>query len=59
MDFERLKKHIDSADVVEELVILSKRVFGKSSDDVKNVIEMFIAKSYLMGKKNMVKLIDD
>jgi hypothetical protein len=59
MDLEKLKEKIDSTDVVEELIILSKKVFGKSSDDAKNVIEMFITRSYLMGKKNMVKIIDD
>jgi hypothetical protein len=59
MDFEKLKENIDSTDVVEELLILSRKVFGKSNDDVQNVIEMFIAKSYLMGKKNMVKILDD
>ena len=59
MNLEKLKQNINSTDVVEELIILSKKVFGKSSDDVKNVIEMFITKSYLMGKKNMVKTFDD
>ena len=59
MNLEKLKENIHSIEVVEELIILSRKVFGKSSDDVKNVIEMFITKSYLMGKKNMVKSIDD
>jgi hypothetical protein len=59
MNLEKLKETVDSTDVVEELIILSKKVFDKSGDDVKNVIEMFITKSYLMGKKNMVKIIDD
>ena len=59
MNFEKLTKEIDSAQVVEELLILSKKVFGKSSDEVKNVIEMFITKSYLMGKKNTTKTPDD
>ena len=58
MDLEKLKKNLDSTDVVEELIILSGRVFGKSSDEAKNVIQMFITKSYLMGKKNMVKTVD-
>jgi len=58
MSLEKLKEKIDSSDVVEELVILSKKVFDKSSDDVKKVIEMFITRSYLMGKKNMVKTFD-
>ena len=55
MDLGKLKEKIDSIDVVEELIALSGKVFDKSSDDVKNVIEMFITKSYLMGKKNMSK----
>jgi len=59
MNLEKLKENVDSTEVVEELIVLSKKVFSKSSDDVKNVIEMFITKSYLMGKKNMVKTIDD
>jgi hypothetical protein len=59
MDLEKLKERIDSTKVVEELIILSKKVFDKNSDEVKQVIETFITKSYLMGKKNMVKTIDD
>jgi len=55
---EKLKEKIDSSDVVEELIILSKKVFDKSSDDVKNIIETFITRAYLMGKKNMVKTFD-
>ena len=59
MDLEKLKEKIDSTKVVEELIILARKVFDKNSDDVKQVIETFITKSYLMGKKNMVKTIDD
>jgi len=59
MDLEKLKEKIDSTGVVEELIALSKKVFDKSSDDVKKVIEMIITKSYLMGKKNMVKTFDE
>jgi len=59
MDFGKLKEKIDSTDIVEELVILSAKVFNKSSDEAKKVIEMFITKSYLMGKKNMIKTIND
>jgi hypothetical protein len=59
MDLEKLKERIDSTKVVEELIILARKVFDKNSDDVKQVIETFITKSYLMGKKNMVKTIDD
>jgi hypothetical protein len=59
MNWEKLKEKIDSTDVVEGLIDLSKKVFDKSSDDVKKVIEAFITKSYLMGKKNMVKTFDD
>jgi len=59
MDFDKLKEKIDSTDIVEELVILSDKVFNKSSDEAKKVIEMFIAKSYLLGKKNMIKTIND
>jgi len=59
MNLEKLKETVDSVQVVEELITLSKRVFGKSDDDVKNVVEMFITKSYLMGKKNQVKIFDD
>jgi hypothetical protein len=59
MNIEKLKENLDSAEVVEELVILSRKVFNKSSDEVKDIIEMFITKSYLMGKKNMVKTFDE
>ena len=58
MNLEKIKEKIDSTDVVEELIILSSKVFAKNSDDVKKIIEMFITKSYLMGKKNMVKTFD-
>jgi len=59
MNLEKLKEKLDSTGVVEELIILSNKVFGRCSDDVKDVIEMFITKSYLMGKKNMIKAVDD
>jgi len=59
VNLEKLKEKIESTEVVEELIILSGKVFGKSNDDVRNIIKMFITKSYLMGKKNLVKVIDD
>jgi len=59
MNLDKLKEKVDATEVVEELIILSGKVFGKSNDDVKKIIEMFISKSYLMGKKNLVKVIDD
>jgi hypothetical protein len=59
MNLARLNETIDSTEIVEELIILSRKVFDKSSDDAKNIIETFITKSYLMGKKNMVKKVDD
>jgi hypothetical protein len=59
MNFEKLKEKVDSAGIVEELIELSNKVFCNSNDEVKNVIEMFITKSYLMGKKNMVKTFDE
>jgi hypothetical protein len=59
MDFEKLKEKIDSTSLVEELIDLSNKVFGKSSDDVKKVVGMFITRSYLMGKRNMVKTFDE
>jgi hypothetical protein len=59
MNLEKIKERVDSTEVVEELIILSKKVFTKSSDDVQNVIEKFITRSYLMGKKNMIKTVDD
>jgi len=58
MDLDKLKEKIDSTKVVEELIILSKKVFDKNSDDVKQVIETFITRSYLMGKKNMAQPVD-
>ena len=59
MDLEKLREKLDSVNVVEELVVLSKKVFGKCDDDVKNVVEMLVTKSYLLGKKNQVKTFDD
>jgi len=58
MDLEKYKEKIDSSEVVEELIDLSRKVFDKSSDDAKKIIEMFITQSYLMGKRNMVKTFD-
>jgi hypothetical protein len=59
MNLEKLKEKVDSTEVVEELIVFSRKVFSKSSDDVKNAVEMFITKSYLMGKKNMIKTVAD
>ena len=59
MNFEKLKENLDSTEVVEELIALSKKVFGKCNDDVKNVVEMFITTSYLMGKQNQVKTFEE
>jgi len=59
MDLGKLKEKVNSTDVVEELISLSNKVFGKCDDEVKNVVEMFITKSYLMGKKNQVKTFDE
>jgi len=59
MNLDKLKEKANAADVVEELIALSKIVFGNSSDDVKNVVEMFITKAYLMGKKNQTKTFDE
>ena len=59
MNFEKLKKNIKTSEKVEELIILSAKVFGNSSDDVKKAVEMFITEAYLMGKQNMVKTFDE
>ena len=59
MNLEKLKENVDSAEVVEELIVLSKRVFGKCNDDVKNTVEMLITKSYLMGKQNQTKTFEE
>jgi len=59
MNLEKLKEKLDTAGVVEELIVLSEKVFGKCDDDVKKVVEMFITKSYLMGKQNQVKTFDE
>jgi len=58
MDLEKYKEKIYSSEIVEELIDLSKKVFDKSSDDAKKIIEMFITQSYLMGKRNTVKTFD-
>jgi hypothetical protein len=59
MNLDKLKENVFSTEKVEELVILSQKVFSKSSDDVKKVVEIFITRSYSMGKQNMMKTIDD
>jgi len=59
MNLEKIKERIESTKVVEELIILSKKVFEKNSDDAKEVIETFITKAYLMGKKNMATPFDE
>jgi hypothetical protein len=59
MNLEKIKEKIDSTNVVEDLIILSKKVFDKNTDDAKQVIETFIKKSYLMGKKNMAQPFSD
>jgi len=56
MDLDKFKERIDSAEIVEELITLSDKIFNKNTDEVKKVIEMFITRSYLMGKKNMIKI---
>jgi succinate-acetate transporter protein len=55
MNWEKLKETVDSTDIMEELIGLSRKIFSKSNDDVKKVIEVLITKSYLIGKKNMEK----
>ena len=55
MNLEKLLEKINSVDIVEELIGLSEKVFEKSSDDVKKVVQTFITKSYFMGKKNMAR----
>ncbi|MCL2267303.1 MAG: hypothetical protein FWC17_06005 [Treponema sp.] len=59
MNLDKLQERIESAGVVEELLMLSEKVFGKNSDDVKKVVKIFITKSYLMGKKNLVHVVEE
>ena len=59
MELEKYKEKIDSSEVVEELIDLSKKIFANSSDDAKGVVEMFIIQANLMGKRNMVRSFDD
>jgi hypothetical protein len=58
MDLGKLKETVNSTEVVEELIALARKVFNNNTDIVKDTIEMFITRSYLMGKKNMVKTFD-
>ena len=58
MDLEKYKEKIYSCEVIEELIDLSNKVFDKSSDDAKQIIEMFVTQAYLMGKRNAVKSFD-
>jgi len=58
MDLEKYKEKIYSSEVIEELIDLSNKVFGKSSDEAKQIIEMFVTQAYLMGKRNAVKTFD-
>jgi len=59
MNMDKLKGSLESADVVEELIMLSQKVFGKSSKDVQKIIESFITRSYMMGKQNAVKTFEE
>jgi len=59
MDFEKLNSRIKHSEKVEELILLSGKVFGNSSDDVKKAVETFITEAYKMGKQNMVKSFDE
>ena len=58
MDLNKYKEKIDSSEVIEELIDLSRKIFEKSSDDAKDIVEMIITQAYLMGKRNMVKAVD-
>jgi hypothetical protein len=58
MDLEKYKEKIYSCEVIEELIDLSTKVFDKSSDEAKSIIEMFVTQAYLMGKRNAVKTFD-
>jgi hypothetical protein len=58
MNLEKYKEKIHSSEVIEELIDLSKKVFDKSGDDAKTIVEMFITQAYLMGKRNSVKTFD-
>jgi hypothetical protein len=58
MDLDKLKETVNSAGVVEELITLSRKVFNNNTDVVKDTIELFSSKAYLMGKKNAQKTFD-
>jgi len=58
MDLTKYKEKIDASEVIEELIDLSKKIFDKSSDDAKKIVEMLITQSYLMGKRNTVKTVE-
>ena len=58
MDLEKYKEKIHSSEVVEELIDLSNKIFARSGDDPKTIVEMLITQSYLMGKRNAVKTFD-
>ena len=58
MDLTKYKEKIDASEVIEELIDLSRKIFDKSSDDAKKIVEMLITQSYLMGKRNTVKAVE-
>jgi len=58
MELEKYKEKIDSSEVIEELIDLSDKIFAKSSDDAKKIVEMCITQAYLMGKRNAVKAVE-
>jgi len=58
MDLTKYKEKIDASEVIEELIDLSRKIFDKSSDDAKKIVEMLITQSYLMGKRNTVKTVE-
>ena len=57
MSIEKLKETIDSARVVEELMMLGEKIF-KKNDDAVCAVTYFIERAYLIGKQNKVKKID-
>ena len=55
---DNLKETIDSARVVEELMMLGEKVF-KKNDDAVCAVTYFVERAYMMGKQNKSKNTED
>jgi len=58
MDLSKYEKLIDDAKVIEELDLLVDKVFKTKNEDIVKVIRIFLTRAYMMGKKNLTKVVE-